>query len=88
MNCPGGPVSPLSPFGPVAPLAPSPPVIGNGIGITHLEGANVFGEVANANYATYALFTLNSTQSNTTTTVIGNYQPNINQVGNLDNLNT
>jgi hypothetical protein len=59
---------------------------GNGIGITHLEGANVFGEVANANYATYALFTLNSTQSNTTTTVIGNYQPNINQVGNLDNL--
>jgi hypothetical protein len=59
---------------------------GNGIGITHVVGANVFGEVSNANYATYALFTLNSTQSNTTTTVIGNYQPNINQVGDLENL--
>lgn len=59
---------------------------GNGIGISYIGGANVFGEVANANYATYALYTLNSTQSNTTTTVIGNYQPNINQVGNLDSL--
>ena len=59
---------------------------GNGIGISYLAGANVFGEVSNANYATYSLYTLNSTQSNTTTTVIGNYQPNINQVGNLDSL--
>jgi hypothetical protein len=59
---------------------------GNGIGISYIAGANVFGEVANANYAHYALVTLNSQQSNTTTTVIGNYQPNINQVGNLNNL--
>jgi hypothetical protein len=59
---------------------------GNGIGISYIEGANVFGEVANANYAHYALVTLNSTQSNTSTTVIGNYQPNITQVGSLANL--
>jgi len=59
---------------------------GNGAGISYIAGANVFGEVANANYAHYALVTLNSTQSNTSTTVIGNYQPNINQVGNLANL--
>ena len=59
---------------------------GNGAGISYIAGANVFGEVANANYAHYALVTLNSQQSNTTTTVIGNYQPNINQVGNLFNL--
>jgi len=59
---------------------------GNGIGISYIAGANVVGEVATANYAHYALVTLNSTQSNTSTTVIGNYQPNINQVGDLANL--
>jgi hypothetical protein len=59
---------------------------GDGGNVSNIQGANVTGVVANANYAAYAAVTLNSTQSNTTTTVIGNAQPNITSIGNLTNL--
>ena len=48
-----------------------------------ISGANVSGNVANANYAAYANVALST---NATQFVVGNYQPNITQVGNLAGL--
>lgn len=55
--------------------------------LSNVQGSNVVGEVAYANYASFANVTLQSTFSNATQFVIGNAQPNITQVGNLSNLN-
>lgn len=48
--------------------------IGNGAGLTNINGSNVTGTVASANNATYAV------------NVTGNSQPNITSVGNLSSL--
>jgi hypothetical protein len=55
--------------------------------LSNVQGSNVVGEVAYANYASFANVTLQSTFSNATQFVVGNAQPNITQVGNLSNLN-
>jgi hypothetical protein len=60
---------------------------GDGSKLSSITGANVVGVVANANYAAFANVTLNSLAANTTQFVIGNSQPNITNVGNLEQLN-
>ncbi len=60
---------------------------GDGSKLSNVTGANVIGVVANANYAAFANVTLNSLAANTTQFVIGNSQPNITNVGNLEQLN-
>lgn len=57
---------------------------GNGRQLFSLHGPNVVGVVANANYAAYANVALNASDSQF---VIGNYQPNITQLGNLERAN-
>lgn len=61
--------------------------IGDGSKLSNIAGANIVGVVANANYAAFANVTLQSLNSNSTTFVIGNNQPNITSVGNLENAN-
>ena len=58
--------------------------IGNGRQLSNIAGPNVVGIVANANYAAYANVALNASDSQF---VIGNYQPNITQLGNLEQAN-
>jgi len=60
---------------------------GDGSKLSSITGANVVGVVANANYAAFANVTLNSLAANTTQFVVGNSQPNITNVGNLEALN-
>lgn len=64
-------------------------IIGDGSNIANLSGANIIGEVANANYSTYSLYTLDSNLANlanSAVTVTGSNQPNITSVGNLGGL--
>jgi hypothetical protein len=60
--------------------------IGNGAYINYVEGNAVVGAVANANYALFSLNTLNSNDANAAINVIGSSQPNITAVGSLGNL--
>jgi hypothetical protein len=57
---------------------------GNGRQLFSLHGPNVVGVVPNANYAAFANVALNASDSQF---VIGNYQPNITQLGNLEQAN-
>jgi hypothetical protein len=62
---------------------------GNGYNLFGILGANIVGEVANANYATYsndAVNAINATNSNTAGTITANAQPNITSVGTLISL--
>jgi hypothetical protein len=61
--------------------------VGDGSKLSNISGPNVVGIVPVANYALYANVTLNSLASETTQFVVGNNQPNINNLGNLDQLN-
>jgi len=58
--------------------------IGNGRQLSNIAGPNVVGIVPNANYAAFANVALNASDSQF---VIGNYQPNITQLGNLEQAN-
>jgi hypothetical protein len=62
--------------------------VGNGAGLTNINGANVTGTVANANYATVAQSLVAGAGSSTAVTVTGNAQPNITSVGTLTSLNS
>lgn len=70
-------------------------IVGNGSGLTNLNGANVTGVVPNANFASNSNFAttagnatnaVNATNATTAGTVTTNSQPNITSVGTLSNL--
>jgi hypothetical protein len=60
--------------------------IGNGAYINYIDGNAVVGTVANANYAVFALNTIDANAANSALNVIGSSQPNITAVGSLGNL--
>ena len=60
--------------------------VGNGAFINYVDANAVVGTVANANYAVFALNTIDANAANSALNVVGSSQPNITSVGSLGNL--